>query len=65
MQDIDTNGEGSKGARPVMSVRDVSETLGVSESFVHTLLREGTLTRIKLGSRTLISRKELNSLIAV
>ena len=49
--------------RPVLSAKETADLLGVSRSHIFRLLRDGTLTRIKIGGRTLIKRAEVKELI--
>ena len=49
--------------RPVLSAKEAADLLGVSRSHVFRFLRDGTLTRIKVGGRTLIRRAEVEGLI--
>ena len=49
--------------RPVLSAKETADLLGVSRSHIFRLLRDGTLTRIKVGGRTLIRRAEVEGLI--
>ena len=49
--------------RPVLSAKEAADLLGVSGSHIFRLLRDGTLTRIKVGGRTLIRRAEVEGLI--
>ena len=49
--------------RPVLSAKEAADLLGVSRSHIFRFLRDGTLTRIKVGGRTLIRRAEVEGLI--
>ena len=49
--------------RPVLSAKETADLLGVSRSHIFRFLRDGTLTRIKVGGRTLIRRAEVEGLI--
>ena len=49
--------------RPVLSAKETADLLGVSRSHIFRLLQDGTLTRIKVGGRTLIRRTEVKELI--
>ena len=49
--------------RPVLSAKETADLLGVSRSHIFRLLRDGTLTRIKVGGRTLIRRTEVEEII--
>ena len=51
----------SAQARPER--QGAADLLGVSRSHIFRLLRDGTLTRIKVGGRTLIRRAEVEGLI--
>ena len=44
----------------VLSIRDVGAELGISKMTVYRLLQTGQLQRLKIGSRSLIRRVELD-----
>jgi excisionase family DNA binding protein len=46
------------------TVSDAARRLGVSESFVYTLLGDGRLTAVKLGRRTLVTDAALRDLLS-
>lgn len=48
-----------------MPVNDAADYLGISRATIYVLLREGALTKVKLGHRTLIRRADLDRLVGV
>lgn len=50
-------------ARLTVSRAEAAEMLGVSNTTIGTMLRTGQLRRIKIGTRTLISRREVVALV--
>lgn len=48
-----------------MPVNDAADYLGISRATIYVLLREGALTKVKLGHRTLIRRVDLDRLVGL
>jgi excisionase family DNA binding protein len=58
----DDAGHSSNGtSSPYLTIPEAAELLRAKRHRIDDLLSRGTLTRVKDGSRTLISRDELNS----
>jgi excisionase family DNA binding protein len=64
-QEIGGGGTPPGGSAPQLhSVRDAAKILGsVSERFVWQLVHDGVLTRVRIGSRTLVRDDELAAYI--
>lgn len=50
--------------RLTYSVAEAAQALGVGQVLVFQLLKEGRLTRLKVGRRTLVSAAELDAFLA-
>jgi excisionase family DNA binding protein len=50
--------------KPLYTIREAHETLGISERKLLYLFRAGELRRVKLGRLTLVRRDDLEALIA-
>lgn len=46
------------------TVREACEAIGVGRSTIYDLMAEGRLRKVKLGTRTLIPRSDLEALFA-
>jgi excisionase family DNA binding protein len=49
--------------RKALSVAMVAETLGISRSMVHKLIRLGELRSVKAGTRTLVTPSDVDEFI--
>ena len=49
----------------LLTVPEAAQALRLSEAFVRKALTQGRIPRLKIGSRTLVSRASLLSLISV
>lgn len=47
----------------VYSIEEAAEQLGIGRTMVYSLLRRGELTSIKIGSRRLIRRTDLETFL--
>jgi 7-cyano-7-deazaguanine synthase len=59
-----TPADASGGLRPLLSVKEVANTLRISASGVYRLIESGALQRLKVGNRTLFERAEVERYIA-
>lgn len=48
---------------PLLSVRAASAYIGVSRSRIYELFGDGSIRALKLGSRTLVTRAELDAFL--
>ncbi len=50
-------------AKEFLSINEVCKLIGISRRTIYRLIERGDLTKIKIGSRTVIKRSTLNSLV--
>ena len=50
--------------RSLLSVKEVANTLAISQSGVYRLIEAGSLRRLRVGARTLFERSEVERYIA-
>jgi excisionase family DNA binding protein len=62
--EADANSESLDGIEPLLSIVEVAEVLGISESGVYRLIRKGELALVKVGGRTLFERGAIRDFIA-
>lgn len=55
---------GDPALEPLLSIRDVTRVLRISESGIYRLMRAGDLPAVRLGGRTLFSPDAVRRLIA-
>lgn len=64
MTGADTSRQTVHGIEALLSLDDVAQLLGISESGVYRLVRSGELPRVKVGKRTLFEPHEIRGFIA-
>lgn len=50
-------------AKEFLSINEVSQLVGISRRTIYRLIEQGNLTKLKIGSRTLIKRSAVNELL--
>jgi len=64
MTGADTSRQTVHGIEALLSLNEVAQLLGISESGVYRLVRSGELPRVKVGNRTLFEAHEIRRFIA-
>lgn len=64
MTGADTSRHTVHGIEALLSLSEVAQLLGISESGVYRLVRGGELPRVKVGNRTLFEAHEIRRFIA-
>lgn len=60
----DSSSQTAHGIEALLSLDEVANVLGISESGVYRLVRSGELARVKVGNRTLFQPHDVRAFIA-